>query len=42
MDSASLRALARYHRPVALDPRGEPVGEAVADFELAPVGELLG
>lgn len=42
MDSASLRALARYHRPVALDPRGEPVGEAVADFELAPLGELLG
>jgi len=26
---------------VALDPRGEPVGEAAADFELAPVGELL-
>ena len=42
LDPAALRALGRYHRPVALDPRGEPVGEAVADFELAPVGELLG
>ena len=41
LDSAAVRALARYHRPVALDPRGEPVGEAVADFELAPLGELL-
>ena len=42
LDPAALRALARYHRPVALDPRGEPVGEAVPEFELAPVGELLG
>ena len=41
LDSAALRALARYHRPVALDPRGEPVGEAVAEFELAPLSELL-
>ena len=41
LDPAALRALGRYHRPVALDPRGEPVGEAVAKFELAPVGELL-
>ena len=41
LDSAALRALARYHRPVALDPRGQSVGEAVADFELAPLGELL-
>ena len=41
LDPAALRALGRYHRPVALDPRGEPVGEAVAEFELAPVGELL-
>ena len=41
LDSAGLRALGRYHRPVALDPRGEPVGEALATFELAPVGELL-
>ena len=41
LDSAALRALHRYHRPVALDPRGEPVAEAVAQFELVPVGELL-
>lgn len=41
LDSAALRALGRYHRPLALDPRGEIVGETVADFELAPVGELL-
>jgi len=41
LDPAALRALGRYHHPVALDPRGEPVGEAVARFDLAPVGELL-
>jgi len=41
LDSAALRALGRYHRPLALDPRGEVVGETVADFELAPMGELL-
>ena len=41
LDPAALRALGRYHRPVALDPRGEPVGEAVAKFDLAPGGELL-
>jgi L-asparaginase II len=42
LDPAALRALGRYHRPVALDPRGVQVGEAIARFELAPVGELLG
>lgn len=41
LDPAAVRALARYHRPKALDPRGEAVGEAVAEFELAPVGELF-
>jgi L-asparaginase II len=41
LDPAALRALGRYHRPVALDPRGESVGEAVPEFELAPVGELI-
>ena len=41
LDGAALRALGRYHRPPAVDPRGEVVGEAVAEFELAPVGELL-
>ena len=41
LDPAALRALGRYHRPPALDPRGNQAGEAVAAFELAPVGELL-
>jgi L-asparaginase II len=41
LDAAALRALGRYHRPLALDPRGEIVGETVARFELAPVDELL-
>jgi L-asparaginase II len=41
LDSAALLALSRYHRPAGLDPRGEPVGEAVADFGLAPLGELI-
>jgi L-asparaginase II len=42
LDSAALRALARYHRPKSLDPRGEVAAESVAEFELTPVGELLG
>jgi L-asparaginase II len=37
-----LRELARYHRPVTLDPHGRIGAEAIADFELAPVGELIG
>jgi L-asparaginase II len=41
LDSAALRALGRYHRPAALDPRGDHVGEAIAEFDLAPVGELI-
>jgi L-asparaginase II len=41
LDPAALRALGRYHRPLSLDPRGGPAAEAVASFELAPVGELL-
>lgn len=36
----ALRMLTRYHRPPAHDPRGQVVAEAVADFELAPLGEL--
>ena len=42
LDGAALRALARYHRPVTLDPHGRIGAEAVAEFELAPVGELIG
>jgi L-asparaginase II len=41
LDPAALRALGRYHRPPSLDPRGEHVGEAIAQFDLAPMGELL-
>ena len=42
LDGAALRALARYHRPVSLDPHGRVGAEAIAEFELAPVGELSG
>ena len=40
LDTQALRVLARYHRPVTLDPHGRVGAEAVAEFELAPVGEL--
>jgi L-asparaginase II len=40
LDGPALRALARYHRPAARDPHGRIGAEAVAEFELAPVGEL--
>ena len=40
VDGQSLRMLARYHRPAILDPHGRLGAEAVAEFELAPVGEL--
>jgi L-asparaginase II len=42
LDGGALRDLARYHRPVSLDPHGRPAAEAVPDFELVPVGELVG
>jgi L-asparaginase II len=42
LEGQALRVLGRYHRPVLLDPHGRPAAEAIADFELAPVGELLG
>jgi L-asparaginase II len=42
LDGQPLRALARYHRPASLDPHGRVAGEAVAEFDLAPVGELFG
>ena len=42
IDAPSLRALARYHRPSERDPHGRLTAETIADFELAPVGELLG
>jgi L-asparaginase II len=42
IDPPALRALARYHRPSERDPHGRLTAETIADFELAPVGELLG
>jgi L-asparaginase II len=42
LDAQALRALARYHLPTVLDPHGRLGAEAIPDFELAPVGELIG
>ncbi|MBA2720755.1 MAG: asparaginase [Chloroflexi bacterium] len=41
LDGQSLRVLARYHRPADIDPHGRIGAEAIADFELAPLGELV-
>lgn len=41
LEGQPLRMLGRYHRPVSPDPHGRPAAEAIASFELAPVGELL-
>ena len=41
LDGQPLRFLSRYHRPVMVDPHGRASAEAVADFDLAPVGELF-
>ena len=41
-DGRPLRELARYHRPTERDPHGRVAMEAVVDFELVPVGELVG
>ena len=42
LDGQPLRVLNRYHRPITADPHGRAAAEAIAAFELAPVGELLG
>ncbi|MEX1169444.1 MAG: asparaginase, partial [Chloroflexota bacterium] len=42
LDGGALRDLARYHRPVTLDPHGRVAAEAIPAFDLAPVGELIG
>jgi L-asparaginase II len=42
LDGGALRDLARYHRPISLDPHGRAAAEAVPGFELVPVGELIG
>ncbi|HEX9044337.1 MAG TPA: asparaginase [Candidatus Limnocylindrales bacterium] len=41
LGGSPLRSLGRYHRPPSMDPHGRLAGEAVPEFELAPVGELL-
>jgi hypothetical protein len=41
LDAQALRMLVRYHAPVTLDPHGRVGATAVAEFELAPVGELI-
>ena len=40
LEGQVLRQLGRYHRPQILDPHGRLGAESIADFELAPVGEL--
>lgn len=42
LDERALGELWADHRPPAHDPHGRPAAEAVAEFELAPVGELIG
>jgi L-asparaginase II len=42
LDGQALRVLGRYHHPIGSDPHGREAAEAIASFELAPVGELLG
>jgi L-asparaginase II len=42
LDGGALRDLARYHRPTILDPHGRISAETIAEFDLAPVGELIG
>jgi L-asparaginase II len=42
LDGQELRMLARYHRPTILDPHGRVGAESIPEFELAPVGELIG
>jgi L-asparaginase II len=41
IDGPALRSLARYHRPSEVDPHGRLSAEAIAEFDLAPVGELI-
>ena len=41
LEGQPLRSLARYHRPPTMDSHGRVAAEAVPDFELAPIGELV-
>jgi L-asparaginase II len=36
-----VRQLGAYHRPIERDPRGAPCSEALPEFELAPISELV-
>ena len=40
LEGQPLRMLSRFHRPQVLDPHGRVGAELIAEFELAPVGEL--
>lgn len=42
LEGQALRVLARYHRPVIHDPHGRVGAEAIPEFDLVPLGELLG
>jgi L-asparaginase II len=42
LDGQALRVLNRYHRPAIFDPHGRLGAEAIAKFDLAPLGERLG
>jgi L-asparaginase II len=42
LSEPALRHLTRYHRPVDVDPHGRVSAESIVDFDLAPVGELIG
>ncbi len=42
LDAQAVRQLGRYHHPPSYDPRGRLSAEAIPEFELVPVGELVG
>ncbi len=42
LDGHAVRLLGRYHRPPSYDPHGRLSAEAIPEFELVPVGELVG
>ncbi len=42
LDGDALRDLVRYHRPTSFDPHGRVGAVTTPEFELAPMGELIG
>ena len=42
LEGQALRVLSRYHRPVELDAHGRIAAETIPEFDLVPVGELVG